>query len=226
MALNNGVRNKLLDLLTVATALSAISLSGAFLWDWVAARKRSDQDGAAPVRMVQDWKRFSLIGHQMGNPDARLVLLEFGDYQCAACRVFQSAVEAAKREFGDSLLVVYRHLPLSRIHPLAEIAARAAECASDQERFPEFHSALFFDTTWLGLGTDGFRQLATEVGIPDSIEFSRCLLAGGEVETVERDRAAAEELGIAETPAWLINDRLFRGAVDSTTLISIIRGGK
>ena len=81
--------------------------------------------------------------HVRGNPDADLVLIEYGDFQCPTCRMAAPAVELVLKQHRDSLLFVFRNYPLESIHPDALSAAEAAEAAGAQNRFWQMHELLF-----------------------------------------------------------------------------------
>jgi len=88
-------------------------------------------DTAAPG----DWRR--------GARAAKVVLVEYGDYQCASCAAYHLLIEKAMGEYGTRIAFVYRHFPLRRIHRHADLAARAAEAAGRQGKYWEMHNLLY-----------------------------------------------------------------------------------
>jgi len=72
-----------------------------------------------------------------------VVLMEYSDFQCPACRSYYPVLRQIMTEFGDRITFVFRHFPLSSIHMNAEFAARAAEAAKKQGKFWEMHDLLF-----------------------------------------------------------------------------------
>ncbi|MEK7642272.1 MAG: DsbA family protein [Patescibacteria group bacterium] len=78
-----------------------------------------------------------------GNKDAKVVLMEYSDFQCPACKSYYPIIRQLVTEFGGEIAFVYRHFPLTSIHPNAEFAARAAEAAGKQGKFWEMHDLLF-----------------------------------------------------------------------------------
>ena len=100
-----------------------------FVWD----------SGAGKVYDIRlndsDWKR--------GNPDAKVVLVEYSDFQCSACAVYYPVVEKILKDYPDKILFVYRHFPLTQIHKNANLAAYAAEAAGAQNKFWEMYEKLF-----------------------------------------------------------------------------------
>ena len=99
---------------------------------------------------------------------------------------------------------------------VSHTAARAAECASEQDLFWEYHQRLFSSRAWQ---TDEplkvFERIGFEVGVKDDATFRDCLASQSPVPAITADMRAVKELGISGTPAFLVNDRLFMGVLDS-----------
>ena len=83
------------------------------------------------------------IDHIKGNASSTIVLMEYSDFQCPACRSYYPLVRQIMAEFGDRIVFVYRHFPLTSIHQNAEFTARASEAAAKQGKFWEMHDLLF-----------------------------------------------------------------------------------
>ena len=81
--------------------------------------------------------------HTIGPPDAPYQLVEYGDYECPYCGAAYPIVKSVQRRMGDSLLLAYRHFPLTQMHPHAEHAAEIAEAAGEHGRFWAMHDVLF-----------------------------------------------------------------------------------
>ena len=153
----------------------------------------------------------------MGPKDAPVVIIEFGDYECSACRGVAPHIDAVRAAFPNTVALVYRHWPLS-YHHLAYPAARAAECASLQGKFEVFHEWLYRDSEWMANSRQRFAAFAAQVQIPDLEQFESCLDTLDPVMSVERDIAAARELEAHGTPTILVNGTLLGSAADSLTL--------
>jgi protein-disulfide isomerase len=143
-----------------------------------------------------------------GNPSAKLVLVEFGDFQCASCQrhVLATQPELDKRfvESGDVLWVV-KHFPL-RIHSHAPVAAAAAECAGDQGKFWAMHHLLFERMEQWSTGDDAdaaLARLASELKL-DGVGFSACLKGRTALERVLRDLYDGQAIGIRSIPAFIL----------------------
>ena len=146
----------------------------------------------------------SIVGFpEIGSPEAPAVIMEFSDFQCPFCRRhYQETFPRLEQEYVRSGQVryVYRHLPLTRIHPLAEGAAVAADCSFRQGRFREMHSRLFVNPGSLGPERILDHAAALEL---DVARFKDCLANDGP-RKVQGDVEAAKALGISSTPTFLI----------------------
>jgi len=81
--------------------------------------------------------------HMDGPADAELVLVEYGDYQCPFCSAAQPVVKELQSDLRPNLLFVFRHFPLTAVHPFALPAAAAVEAAGLQRQFWPMHDRLF-----------------------------------------------------------------------------------
>ena len=98
-----------------------------------------------PPRFVIEAERPDLRGAAIkGSPDAPVVIVEYSDFQCPFCRRwFTDVLPELEGRIGDELALAFAHFPLSQIHPNAEAAHAAAECAGEQGKFWEMHDLLF-----------------------------------------------------------------------------------
>lgn len=101
---------------------------------------RSDSTSSAKLYKVGV---LSPLDNTKGNLDSKVVVMEYSDFQCPACRVYYPVMRQLMQEFEKEVAFVYRHFPLSQIHANAEFAARAAEAARQQGKFWEMHDMLF-----------------------------------------------------------------------------------
>ena len=81
--------------------------------------------------------------HMRGSADAPVTLVEYGDFECPFCGQAHYVVNQIEELLADSLCFVFRHFPLSTVHPHAQLAAEAAEAAGAQRKFWEMHDTLF-----------------------------------------------------------------------------------
>lgn len=145
-----------------------------------------------------------------GSDDAPITIVEFTDYECPFCRRFTSQTYPGIRDnYGDRIRYVIKHFPLTSIHPHAQKAAEAAECAFDQGQFWAYHDRLFEEAPALQVPL--LKQYAGELGL-DQAAFSQCLDSGRKREIVEADFQDAVALGLRGTPGFFINGRALYGA--------------
>jgi len=158
--------------------------------------------------------------HVRGPQDAALTLIEYGDFQCPYCARAHFALAELSDEIGD-IRLVYRHLPLSDLHPLAELAAEAAEAAASQGKFWEMHDALFEQQNQIADPQD----LAV---LGESLDLDIERFAGDVQERrhrarVQADRSRGEQDGADRTPSFFINGVRYRGDSDRDSLAAALR---
>jgi len=142
--------------------------------------------------------------HIVGNPDAKIVIVEYSDTECPFCKNFHSTMNQVMETYGKDGQVawVYRHFPLS-IHPKAQKEAEATECAAElggNEGFWEYINALF-ETTPSNNGLDlaVLPDIAEQVGL-DRVAFQTCLDSGKYAEEVQKDFNNGVAVGVGGTP--------------------------
>lgn len=145
--------------------------------------------------------------HIKGNASSTVILTEYSDFQCPACRSYYPVVREIMAEYGDRIVLVYRYFPLTGIHLNAEVAARAAEAASKQGKFWEMHDLLFEkQNEWAEVPnvTPMFESYATLLGI--SIEQFKTDFGSSAVrDFVRAQRLHAIAIGLQGTPSFFIN---------------------
>jgi protein-disulfide isomerase len=145
-----------------------------------------------------------------GAADAPVTVVEFTDYQCPYCGAFARDTEDALLEAYDGKVrFVVRHFPITGIHPYAQKAAEAAECAFDQDRFWEYHEVLFAHQD--ALDEASLRSYAKQVGLGGRT-FGQCLSSGEKAAVVASDQADGQRYGVSATPTFFINGQRFVGA--------------
>jgi len=160
--------------------------------------------------LAQDGTRLGLNSQQLNEQffsDAPVTIVEFSDFQCPYCASQQPILKKIKRAYGDQVNILYKHIPLP-IHPFAQRAAEASECARDQDKFWEYHDLLFDQQD--SISEVLFSQLAQQLGLSIS-QFNQCLASGAKKSVVQTDLAEAQSLMISGTPTFFINGQRFVG---------------
>lgn len=134
-------REAVADWATVSMALCAIVVTAVVVQQQPRAPSRQTFPNFED-REVEDWDEYLSGGHRIGPDNAAVTIVEFGDYECPFCRRLEPALRALLAEYSEEVAIVYRHVPLT-YHEHAYQAARLAECAAVQDRFPEAHTRLY-----------------------------------------------------------------------------------
>jgi protein-disulfide isomerase len=163
----------------------------------------------------------------LGPADAKIVVVEFSDFQCPYCGAAAGTHETLIQRFKSqdpsweasepklmelakqgNIKFVFRHFPLSG-HPYAQKAAEAAEAAGAQGKFWEMHDKMFENQN--ALDVDSLKQYAADLGL-DTQKFNEDLDSGKYADAVKKDLGDGEKVGVQGTPAFFVNGKLISGA--------------
>jgi Na+/H+ antiporter NhaA len=154
--------------------------------------------------------------------DALVTLVEYGDFECPYCGQAEPAVRGLIREFGE-LRFVFRHLPLTEVHPHAQLAAEAAEAADLQGAFWEMHDMLMDHQG--ALTTKDLIGYAASIGC-DSDKFAADLRKHVGAYRVAEDVDSADLATVSGTPTFFINGIRYYGAFDLDALKEAVHTAK
>ncbi|MFC3688817.1 Na+/H+ antiporter NhaA [Aquipuribacter hungaricus] len=160
--------------------------------------------------------------HVRGPVDAPLTLVEYGDFECPFCGRATGAVDELRELLGDRFRYVFRHSPLTDVHPHAQLAAEAAEAAGAQGRFWQMHDRLFASQDRL-TSTD-LLDHAAALDL-DLVRFARELGAGRYRRRVEQDAESGRASGVGGTPTFFVHGRRHTGPTDAATLAAALLDG-
>lgn len=150
-------------------------------------------DGVSPVK---------------GATNPVVTIVEFSDFECPFCKQVQSALKQTLESYGREVRLVFKHLPLEG-HRNSLPAARAAYCAAEQDRFWQFHDALFAAGN---LSPPVFEQIASDLGLGPA-KFKECVASERSRAVVVKDIEAARLLRIESTPSFVVNGKVINGAL-------------
>lgn len=145
-----------------------------------------------------------------GATNGSVLLVEFSDFQCPFCAKAVETLSEFIQKHGNRVTLVYKHLPLSSIHAQALPAAKAAWAAGQQGKFWEFHDALFANQPQLGESL--YETTARSLGL-DLQRFNRDRASQAAEKAIQQDLQLADILGIEGTPFFVMNGKVFAGAV-------------
>ena len=160
--------------------------------------------------------------HIRGSADARVTLVEYGDFECPYCGRAESVIRELLADFGD-VRYVWRHLPLADVHPHAQRAAEAAEAAAEQGAFWEMHDLLFQHQD--ALRPSDLEGYARSLGL-DAERFNEELRTHDYAARVADDVDSADLSGVSGTPTFFVNGRRHYGAYDIAGLSASVRAAK
>lgn len=158
-------------------------------------------------------------GPSLGSAAAPVTIIEFGDFQCPFCRAFwRDTLPQLTKNYLDTgkARLVYRNFPLTQLHPSAQIAATAGECALEQNEFWQMHDEMFRQQDKQGPGTVAFtaadlKAWAKTAGL-NTARFNACLDAAKYQTVIQTDLADGAAAGVGGTPTFFINGRTIVGA--------------
>ncbi|MBI2045775.1 DsbA family protein [Candidatus Pacearchaeota archaeon] len=141
----------------------------------------------------------------LGKKDAPVTIVEFSDFQCPFC---QRAFTGAVTEFKNSdyfksgkVNLVYKHFPLNSIHPYAQKAAEAAECANRQGKFWDMHDKIF--TNQQSIDVESLKRYASDLRL-DTAKFNKCLDSNEATSEVNKETSQATSAGGQGTPYFVV----------------------
>lgn len=144
-----------------------------------------------------------------GNASSSVLIVEYSDFQCPACRIYYGITKQLMVKYEKDVALVYRHFPLTEIHPNAEFAARAAEAAGKQGKFWQMHDLLFEkQSEWSNVADiqSLFENYAKLLGI--SVEQFRTDFLSNDIKNLVRaERSFAMKIGLNATPTFFINGK-------------------
>ena len=157
----------------------------------------------------------ALIGDSpvMGASDRKIVMLVFSDFQCPFCATANKGVKEFMTKHKDKVTLVYKHFPLTQIHPEALPAARAAWAANKQGKFWEYHDALFANQAKLGEAF--YLETATSLKL-DTTKFNTDRKAADNF--IVQDFQLGRKIGIDGTPTFIMNGEVVTGAASLADL--------
>ena len=198
--------------------LAGVLVAGAIMYSTGPGLPKQPAAVASPEVLTLNNEQLAANSASMGNPEAPVTIVEFSDFQCPYCnKFFQTAEKDIIEKYVKTGQVrfVYRHFPLTNIHPNALPAAQASEAARIQGKFWEMHNLLFVrQTEWSNLPNPNntFVSYAQNLGL-DTAKFAKDMDSQEIKNIISKDMADAAMLEIDGTPTNFINGERLVGAI-------------
>ena len=159
------------------------------------------------------------LDHIRGNAGAPVTLLEYGDFECPYCCAAAPTIAKLLEHLPDELRYVWRHLPLTDVHPSAQLAAEVSEAAGDRASSGRCTTGCWPSRRCRAAE---FYRYASELGL-DLDRFSEDLRRRRFAGRVARDVQSADASGVSGTPTFFINGRRHQGVYDIDTLTQAVK---
>jgi len=143
-----------------------------------------------------------------GNPKAKVMIVEFSDFQCPYCGGVQPTLKSVLAKHPDTVALAFRDMPITQIHPLAQGAAEAARCAGEQGKFWEYHDLLYANQG--ALDRQGLLDKARTLKL-DEPQFEACLSSDKYKAQIQQDSQDGVRAGVTGTPGFFINGIFMSG---------------
>ena len=153
----------------------------------------------------------NIADHVVGKTDSKVILIEYGDFQCPGCGSAHPIVKKLSEKYKEQMVFVFRNFPITSKHPNARAAAAAAEAAGLQNKYWEMHNKIFeSQDAWGSLGakerTKFFTDYAAELGL-DTTKFTLDLASDSVNKKISFDQALGKKAKADATPTFLLNGK-------------------
>ena len=143
--------------------------------------------------------------HMLGDPHAPVTVVEYGDLECPNCRQSVAGINMLLTRYESQARFIYRHFPLEEVHPHAELAAEAAECAGGQGKFWQMLDLLFENQGHLKL--NHLRGFAERLQL-DLARFDAEMRDRVYLQRIREHQQSGRESGVRSTPGFFVNGKI------------------
>lgn len=190
-------------------AICVVLFGGLVVWS---GRDRVDVSGV-DTNKIQSAAENSgnLADHVYGNKDAKVVLIEYGDFQCPGCGSAHPIVKSLSEKYKDSMAFVFRNFPLTNIHPNARAAAASAEAAGIEGKYWEMHNLIFENqASWQSASTEErgnlFAGYAEQAGLNRGTYDATLTNRSADInKKINFDIALGRKINVSGTPTFYLN---------------------
>ena len=163
--------------------------------------------------------------HIEGTGSKNVTLVEYGDFQCPACRAYHPIVKSLFDTYKDRIFFQFRNYPLESLHQNARAGARAAEAAHLQGKFWEMHDALYENQQTWGTASDPlsfFTGYAKQVGVSDLTKFSTDYKSTVVNDVINADMKEGGKFSITGTPTFVLDGKKIDNPRDPAAFNKVI----
>jgi len=190
------------------------------LFVWVVAGQKFNFN---PNKKASDIQRVAVSvddDPSVGPADAPITIVEFGDFQCDFCKQFQDETfQPLMDAYPNQIRYVLRDFPITDLHPLAETAAEAADCAGSMGKYWEMHDVIF--TNQIDLSVENLKTWAGQLNL-DTTQFNSCLDTSQFATEIQHDKDDGLSYGVGGTPTFFINGLVLEGSQPLSAFQQII----
>jgi len=179
----------------------------------IATPEQFTKSKSLTVNSKTSLERFDVVtldDPSLGPKGALVTIVEFSDFECPYCRQAFPIIREIVNIYGDKIRYIYRDFPVSDLHPNAEKAAEAAQCAYEQGKFWPYHDKLFLNQE--NLNINDLKLYASQVGLNQEL-FDVCLDSGKYENEVKQDFNDGVLAGVRGTPTWFIEGVRVEGVI-------------
>ncbi|HEV2425643.1 MAG TPA: thioredoxin domain-containing protein [Terriglobia bacterium] len=187
----------------VVVVMAAIEVP---VFRYLISRPEAPAPGAAVPAAVLDQRLVRTDSHATGDPSSPVTVVEFGDFECPGCGAIEPEVQDMLARYGNRIRFVFRQYPLRDMHPYAETAAEASECAGVQGKFWEAMRKFYAEQD--DLTEPALDRYASELGL-DTRQFDACLASGAVKARVQADVDDGRAVGVKGTPTFFVGHKMF-----------------
>jgi protein-disulfide isomerase len=186
----------------------AVLLGGLVIWSRSNSSKTSVDGIDSSVILAASDASGSIADQVFGKTDSKVVLIEYGDYQCPGCGSLEPKIKKIVDEYQSKIAFVFRNFPLTDIHPNAKAAAAAVEAAGLQGKFWDVHEAVYAQqSSWSSLGInerlDFFKNLVSGLGL-NTDQFTQDMGSDKVLKKLNFDKQLGVKAGVDSTPSLFI----------------------
>jgi Protein-disulfide isomerase len=192
-----------------AILIAVILLFGAFIWFSVSRDAVDYSDIDENSIIAAEDRNGNIADHLLGDPNAMLTLIEYGDYQCPGCASASSRINAIVNDYEGKINLIFRNFPIPSLHPNGRAASAAAEAAGLQGKYWEMNDLLYKNQiAWENASVterdEKFANLAETIGM-DKQRFQEDLKLSSISQKINFDIAIAKKHNVSGTPAFFVN---------------------